>query len=95
MLTAITRADLENSITQAQYTVCLQHLRDLKCPMCGERKDYYQCFCKTCYFAVPEVTRRQLWIERTTPPDLEQFVAAYLAAKQFLRDIGRAEPISA
>lgn len=90
----ITLADLENSVTQAQYTVCLQHLRDLQCPICDCRKEYYRYFCRTCYFALPEEMRAPLWIERQTPADLQQFVTAYLAAKQFLREIGR-EPISA
>ena len=85
----ITREDLENSITQAQYTVCLQHLRDLRCPVCQDPKEYYRCFCKRCYFALPEELRAPLWIERTTPPDLQSFVAGYLAAKLFLREMGR------
>lgn len=86
----ITREDLENAITQAQYTVCLQHLRDLNCPICQAPKDYYRCFCRTCYFALPDEMRAPLWIERTTPADLGAFVSGYLAAKDFLRQLGRA-----
>jgi hypothetical protein len=91
----ITMEDLKNSITQAQYTVCVQHLRDLKCPMCQQPKEYYRCFCRTCYFALPEQYRGPLYIERRTPPDLEIFVTGYLAAKDFLRSIGRGEPVAA
>lgn len=85
----ITREELENSITQAQYSVCLQHLRDLRCPICGDRKEYHKCFCRTCYFVLPEPMRAPLWIARTTRPELEQFVTAYLAAKDYLRSVGR------
>jgi hypothetical protein len=91
----ITYQDLENSITQAQYTVCVQHLRDMKCPICSTRKGYCQAFCKACYFALPAEMRAPLWIERTTPDDLRKFVKAYLDAKDFLRGIGRAEVICA
>lgn len=79
------------AISQAQYTVSLQHLRDLRCPICHASKECYRCFCRTCYFALPAEMRTPLWIQRTTRPDLEAFVVAYLAAKQFLRDIGREE----
>lgn len=86
----ITIADLENSITEAQYTICVQQLRDLRC-MCGGPKEYYKCFCRTCYFALPLEMRAPLWIEHTTVPDLERFVRGYLSARRFIREMGRAE----
>ncbi len=85
-LEPISRADLENSVTQAQYTVCLQHLRDLVCPVCTARKEYYRCFCKACYFCLPFELRTPLWIERETPVDLAAFVQGYIVAKRYLRE---------
>ena len=92
-LRRITIADLENSITEGQFRVCQQHLRDLKCPICEAPKEYYRCFCRPCYFALPEEMRPALWLERTDLKNLEIFVRAYLAAKMYLREIGRCEAI--
>lgn len=88
-LQPISRPDLEHAITQAQYTVCLQHLRDLVCPVCRGRKEYHRCFCRACYFCLPREMRDPLWIEGTNRPDLARFVRAYLKAKSFLREMGR------
>lgn len=85
----ISRADIEDSVTQAQYTICLQHFRDLKCPICQARKQYHQCFCKTCYFSLPENMRGPLWTEASSREGLAKFVSAYITAKSFLRSLGR------
>ena len=90
----ITRPELENSITQAQFTICLQHLREDRCPACDGPKEYYRSFCKTCYFCLPLDIRARMWIERDTPENVTEFVTAYLAAKQFLRECGRSEAIA-
>ena len=90
----ITRADLENAVTEAQYTVCVQHLREMKCPICGSPKEYYHSLCRRCWFALPEDYRKRLCVERDTPANIEIFVRAYLAAKDLLREMGMGELIA-
>ena len=81
--------DLESAVTEAQYRVCLEHLRGVKCPTCDAPKFAYHCFDRRCYFALPEEMRQTLWLDRTTPDNLAKWVRAYLAAKAFLREMGR------
>ena len=33
----------------------------IRCPVCGRRKALKQCFCRTCYFALPQILRLKLY----------------------------------
>ena len=77
--------------TEAQFTLCRQHLQADRCPICGRIKENKQCFCRHCYFALPEDLRRPLWIERTDRKALIEWAQNYTAAKDWLRRRGMDE----
>lgn len=75
-------------MTEAQLRICRQHLRQDVCPICGRPKERDQCFCRACYFALPEAMRAGLWIRRLDPQSLLEWSAKYTAAKDYLRRNG-------
>ena len=74
--------------TEAQFTLCRQHLRQDTCPICDRPKEGDQCFCKHCYFALPKPMRNALWIGRMDKPGLIEWAQNYMAAKDWLRKHG-------
>jgi len=87
-LKAVTLAEIEQSITQAQYTVFIHYFRETRCPSCQNPKEYRQCFCKRCYFALPDEMRAPLWTRADTPDNLKHWIAAYIQARNFLTKAG-------
>lgn len=77
--------------TEAQFALCRQHLRQDSCPICERPKERDRCFCRRCYFALPEILRGPLWIHRTDKRALIKWAQNYTAAKDWLRKHGMDE----
>jgi hypothetical protein len=58
--------------------------RSARCPVCAGKKLARQCFCRSCYFALPPALRSKLWISALE----EEFYEAYGAAKSHLFGLG-------
>lgn len=88
-LQAISRAQLERSLTQAQITVARHQLHSCVCPVCDLPKEYRKPLCRRCFFSLPEDMRpRVCFPERYSEGGLELWVAVFNQAKEFLRAAG-------
>ncbi len=89
----VTVQDLENAITQAQRTTCLNQRRQIKCPVCESPKAYGHCLCQRCYHSLPEKMRIVLYIDLRTATEesLATWIQNFLAAKHHLRQMGMGE----
>ena len=74
-------------MTDAQFTIALQQLRDDFCPICRARKARDRCFCKRCYFALPDPMRGPLWLHRFSREALTEWAEKYQQAKDYLRQL--------
>lgn len=68
----------------------LRCLRSPVCVVCGQKKDVKQCFCKTCYFALPAPMRNQLYARVSEVPG--QFEDGYTQAMRYLHQLGMYVP---
>lgn len=75
-------------LIEAQFVLCRQHLRQLRCPICERPKESNQCFCRQCYFSLPRDLQLALWINRTDRKSLTEWSEKYTAAKHLLRSQG-------
>jgi hypothetical protein len=65
-------------------------LRSAFCPVCGKPKAENQCFCRTCYFALPQPLRNLLY----TPIDTDgEFEDHYMKAMRDLKRRGFMRPL--
>jgi len=88
----ITMQDLDNSITQAQRTTCLNQRRQIKCPICEAPKAYGHCLCQRCFHSLPESIRGGLYLLALASVDaLDKWIQNFLAAKDYLRQMGMGE----
>lgn len=74
--------------TEAQFTLCRQHLRQETCPICERHKDRNKCFCVQCYRALPKSMQGPLWLDRMDKQSLITWAQNYTAAKDWLRKHG-------
>lgn len=72
------------------HVALLRIFRTTICPIDGKRKDSGQCFCKSCYFALPSKLKHGLYVSAL---DGDEFYDNYLSAMEYLARKGFYVPL--
>jgi hypothetical protein len=65
----------------ALHVALMRVFRIILCPACGNQKKQRSCFCKTCYFALPQKLRSGLYVSAL---DGDEFFDNYILALDHL-----------